>query len=144
MVSLIRRLVETESPSGDMEGSRAVTNLLETAARAIPSVGSIVRIASLNRGEHLLIRAFDNHGDGNKPTLILGHTDTVHPRGALAAHRALRTEKDRLYGPGIFDMKASCVIAIEALSYLTSPALSPLCMVRLLLLCEEDIGSPPD
>src|SRR4051812_17776298 len=80
IVSLISQLVETESPSGDVQGSRAVNDQLENIAQMIPSVSSVDRIISPNCGEHFLIRAFDRNGHGDdKTTLILGHTDTVHP-----------------------------------------------------------------
>ena len=141
VVDVIRRLVEIESPSGDVEGSRAINQLLESAARAIPSVSSVERIPSPNCGEHLLIRAFCNENGSNEPTLILGHTDTVHPRGTLTSPHGVRTEADRMYGPGIFDMKASCVIAIEALRCLSALTISPGRPVTLLLTCDEEIGS---
>lgn len=83
LVDLICRLVEIESPSGDVRGSRAAVDLLEDAARTIPSVGSIERITSPEYGEHLRIRAFGDDVKGDGATLILGHTDTVHPRGSL-------------------------------------------------------------
>ena len=40
----ICQLVETESPSGDFEGSRAVVNLLADIARTIPAISSVERI----------------------------------------------------------------------------------------------------
>jgi glutamate carboxypeptidase len=141
LVDLICRLVETESPSGDVRGSRAAVDLLEEAARTIPSVGSIERITSPEYGEHLRIRAFGDDVKGDGATLILGHTDTVHPRGSLRVERGLRAEGGRLYGPGIFDMKASCVMALEVLRCLTALALAPQRPVTLLLTCDEEIGS---
>src|SRR5262249_8516849 len=141
VVEMIRRLVEIESPSGDPQGSGEVHELLENAARPIPSIMSLERIASPNCGEHLLIRAFGNEGQDAQPTLILGHTDTVHPRGTLNGAQGLRIKDGRFYGPGIFDMKASCVIAIEALRCLTTLALGPRRPVTLLFTCDEEIGS---
>jgi len=141
VVEVISRLVQIETPSGDMQGNRAANDLLEGAARTIPSVSSIERLASAECGEHLLIRAFCQGGKSQAATLILGHTDTVHPRGTLSAARGLRRDGDRLYGPGIFDMKASCVMAIEALRCLTAAGFSPRRPVTLLLTCDEEIGS---
>ena len=141
VVEVISRLVQIETPSGDMQGNRAANDLLEGAARTIPSVSSIERLASAECGEHLLIRAFCQGGKSQAATLILGHTDTVHPRGTLSAGRGLRRDGDRLYGPGIFDMKASCVMAIEALRCLTAAGFSPRRPVALLLTCDEEIGS---
>jgi hypothetical protein len=45
-LQLTRALVETESPSGDVEGSRAVVGLLTEAARKINGVASAERIES--------------------------------------------------------------------------------------------------
>ncbi len=137
IVQAIRRLVEVESPSGDVQGSRGVNELLEGMARTITSVSSIERIDSPNCGEHLLVHAFEENANGNKPTLILGHTDTVHARGALRT----RFEQERLYGPGVFDMKASCVIAFEALRTLAALTIKPQRPVTLLFTCDEEIGS---
>jgi len=140
ILRLIYKLVETESPSGDAKGSRAVVDLLEKAARAIPSVKAIERIPSSDYGEHLCIRAFG--GDPySQNTMLLGHTDTVHPRGTLSVQQGLRAEDGRLYGPGIFDMKASCAIAIEVLHCLTALELHPQRPVTLLLTCDEETGS---
>ena len=141
IVDAIRRLVEFESPSGDVEGNRAVNDLLENVARTIPFIRSIERIASPNCGEHLLIRADSDRRPSQKSILILGHTDTVHPRGTLAAQQGLVRDGDRLYGPGIFDMKAACVVALEALRGLAALAIVPQRPVTLLLTCDEEIGS---
>lgn len=136
----IRRLVETESPSGDFEGSRAVVDLLLNTAAEIPAITSVERIPVPGYGEHLKLTAFDgNDGNGSR-TLLLGHTDTVHPRGTLRT-QGVRAEEGRLYGPGIFDMKASCVLALEALRALNVLDLPPKGPVTLLLTCDEEIGS---
>lgn len=142
MVDLICRLVEIESPSGDVQASRAVVSLLEETARTIPSINSIERLISPDYGEHLRIRAFGDNTESAGDTLILGHTDTVHPRGTLGAQHGLRREGDRLYGPGVFDMKASCVIALEVLRCLNGLAIPPQRPVTLLFTCDEETGSP--
>ncbi|HXU40187.1 MAG TPA: M20 family metallopeptidase [Blastocatellia bacterium] len=141
IVSSICRLVEIESPSGDVQGSRAAVALLEDLARTIPSVSSIERVDSPGIGEHLRIRAFCDGANSDDSTLMLGHTDTVHPRGTLSAQHGVRAEADRLYGPGIFDMKASCVIALEVLRCLAALALAPQRPLTLLLTCDEEVGS---
>jgi len=140
LLALTCALVETESPSGDKDGSSAVVSLLASAASSIPSVRSVERITAENFGEHLRIHAFTDQTQ-HRPLMILGHTDTVHPRGSLNAQRGLRAEGDRLYGPGIFDMKASCVIALEVLRCLAALALAPPRPLTLLLTCDEEVGS---
>ncbi|MCA1558271.1 MAG: M20 family metallopeptidase, partial [Acidobacteria bacterium] len=67
-------------------------------------------------------------------------TDTVHPCGTINT-RPWRTEGDRLYGPGIFDMKANCVMALEALRTCAAINFMPRREVVLLLTCDEETGS---
>src|SRR5437868_14227358 len=96
----ICKIVETESPSGDFEGSRAVVDLLVETARTISAINSVERITVPGYGQHLLIQAFGSRAEGIiGTTLLLGHTDTVHPRGTLGA-QGVRSEGGRLYGPG--------------------------------------------
>jgi glutamate carboxypeptidase len=140
MLALVRVLVETESPSGDVAGSRAVVDLLVEAAREIAGVTSIERIESPNYGEHLRVRFFAESGQGSGTTLLVGHTDTVHARGSLL-ERPWRVEGGRIYAPGIFDMKANCVLALEALRACSTLKLNPRGEVVLLLTCDEETGS---
>jgi glutamate carboxypeptidase len=140
MLALTRALVETESPSGDVEGSRAAVSLLADAAKAIGAVSSVERIESPGYGEHLRIRAFDGATDSVDAILLVGHTDTVHPRGSLM-ERPWREEDGRIYGPGIFDMKANCVMALEALRACAALGLMPRRRVVLVLTCDEETGS---
>ncbi|HKP35676.1 MAG TPA: M20/M25/M40 family metallo-hydrolase, partial [Pyrinomonadaceae bacterium] len=113
LLTFVCALVETESPSGDKEASSDVVDLLASAAGSIGVVNSVERITAEDFGEHLRISAFAGDADAS-PILILGHTDTVHPRGAIR-ERPWRTEDNRIYGPGIFDMKANCALALEIL-----------------------------
>jgi glutamate carboxypeptidase len=139
MLSLTRRIVEIESPSGDEEGSRAVVELLSEVARGIEGVTSVERLKSENYGEHLRVSAF-NDARGKGSLLIVGHTDTVHPRGSLR-ERSWREESGRIYGPGIFDMKANCSLVLESLRALSLLKITPRRPLVLLLTCDEETGS---
>jgi glutamate carboxypeptidase len=141
ILSLTRTLVETESSSGDEAGSKAVVGLLAAAASTIGAITSIERIPSENAGEHLRIRAFSSDENSSPRIVILGHTDTVWPSGTLH-ERPWREEGNRIYGPGIFDMKANCVLALEALRACDSAGTRPKSQVTLLLTCDEENGSP--
>jgi glutamate carboxypeptidase len=139
ILSLMRELVETESPSGDEAGSRAVVDLLAKAAEAARCVNSIDRVEVPNFGQHLIIRAFQEHAAAGN-LLLVGHTDTVHPRGSVA-ERPWRQEGNRIYGPGIFDMKANCALAVALLHVCDDFDLVPKCGVTLALMCDEEVGS---
>jgi len=139
VLELTRALVEAESPSGDQAGNGTVISLLETAAASIGAVASVDRIDAQEFGFHVRIAAFAGDSDA-APLVILGHTDTVHARGSLA-QRPWRVEGNRIYGPGIFDMKANCALALEALRACDAAGLPVQGPVILLLTCDEENGS---
>jgi glutamate carboxypeptidase len=141
IVSLTRALCEAESPSGDAEGSRAVVSLLEEAARGLEGFASCERsTAPDGYGEHFRLRAFVEGAREGRTLLLLGHTDTVHPRGSLR-QRPWREEGGRIYAPGVFDMKADCAVALEALRACAALGARPRRPVVLLLTCDEESGS---
>lgn len=141
ILSLTRALCEIESPSGDGEGSATVVNLLAEDARSLEGVAPVERLpAPGGYGEHLILRAFGNAPADERPLLLLGHTDTVHPRGTLA-ERPWRESEGRIYAPGVYDMKASCAVALEALRACAATGLGTRRPVVLLLTCDEESGS---
>ncbi|HKO99828.1 MAG TPA: M20 family metallopeptidase [Pyrinomonadaceae bacterium] len=137
IVAFTRALVEVESPSGDENGSKAVVSLLAAAAAGINRVTTIDRVVSEDYGEHLRLTAFGESRE--KPIIIIGHTDTVHPLGSLN-ERPWRIEGNRAYGPGVFDMKANCALALEVIRACAAMG-SPKRPVVLLLTCDEETGS---
>lgn len=137
--AFIQALVEVESPSGDEEGSRAVIDLLVQSAGRLKCVDAIERVDAPEFGQHLVIRAFQKQNAGTQ-ILLVGHTDTVHARGTLS-ERPWRRDNGRIYGPGIFDMKANCALAIEVLRTLDELNVAPSFGVSLVLTCDEEVGS---
>jgi Peptidase family M20/M25/M40 len=97
LVDLLRELVEIESPTGDTSEIQA---RMEDELRA---TGAHVEA----RGKHLYATL-----EGQEPPLLLlGHVDTVWPRRTLE-HMPFRTDGDRAYGPGVFDMKGGLVVLV--------------------------------
>jgi glutamate carboxypeptidase len=136
--AFIRSLVEVESPSGDVEGSRSVVDLLADAAGRLECVDSIERIDVPEFGQHLVIKAFQKQQAGQ--ILLVGHTDTVHSLGSLS-ERPWRVDDGKIYGPGIFDMKANCALAIEVLRILVELKATLALGITLALTCDEEVGS---
>jgi len=137
--ALIQSLVETESPSGDEQGSRAVADVLVQNANQLNCVDEIERVDAPDFGQNLVIKAFHKQNNAGQ-ILLVGHTDTVHERGSIA-ERPWRREAGRIYGPGIFDMKANCALAIEVLRALSELNVAPALGVTLVLTCDEEVGS---
>ncbi len=136
-LDLIYQIVEIESPSYDVAGSRAVVEWFARETAKISADLQIERIPAENLGEHLIIRAFPSK---LKPVLLLGHTDTVHPSGEKLRNPT-RIEKNRFYGAGVFDMKANCVLMLEILRAFYDLKVKPNCPLTILLSCDEEIGS---
>src|SRR6185503_4316612 len=139
IVLLARALVETESPSQDDIGNRKVVDLLVSAAAESGCVDSIERVDVPEFGQHLVIRAFQKQSE-RENILVVGHTDTVHSRGSLV-ECPWRVDVNRIYGPGIFDMKANCALAIGVLHALGDLGIAPNYGVILALTCDEEVGS---
>lgn len=138
LLKFIRTLVETESPSAYAEGIRKVVSLLADKAQKIQGVSSVERIESGEYGEHLRVRAFTEASSSGQ-ILIVGHTDTVHELGSW---KNLWLESDgSIFAPGIFDMKANCALALEAIRACSVLNLKPQRPVVLVLTCDEEIGS---
>ncbi len=137
--TLIRALVETESPSGDETGSCGVVSLLTQAADRIDAVSEIKRIHAPDFGHHLVLKSFAPQS-ANGQLLIVGHTDTVHARGSVAA-RPWRCESGKIYGPGVFDMKGNCALIVEVLRAMEELKLVPRYGITVALTCDEEVGS---
>lgn len=137
--TFIRALVETESPSGDVAGSRAVVDLIANAARDISPVSEIKRVEVPDFGQHVVIQAFTEHRSRGQ-ILVVGHTDTVHARGSVEL-RPWRHDGGKIYGPGIFDMKANCALIIEVLRAMTQLKIAPRFAITIVLTCDEEVGS---
>ena len=137
--SFIRALVEVESPSGDLDGSRAVVELLARTAAGLPCVDEVERVIVPDFGQHLVIKAFTQQSEAGQ-ILLVGHTDTVHSRGSLA-ERPWRVAGGRAYGPGVFDMKANCALVLEVLRTLSALELKPRFAVSIVLTSDEEVGS---
>ena len=73
--------------------------------------------------------------------LILGHADTVWPRGTVE-ERPPGIDGDRLQGPGALDMKGGLTQLVFALRALDVHSLDPPLPVYVLLSSDEEIGSP--
>ena len=71
---------------------------------------------------------------------MMVHIDTVHPIGTLE-HFPWAVEDDKIYGPGIMDMKASAAIALTAIKALRERSRLPDRRITLMFNSDEETGS---
>jgi glutamate carboxypeptidase len=137
MIEAICEIVELESPSNDAVRSAAVVNWIEAKFRELPIDFAFEHVPAEGVGTHLIVRAF--RGDG-RHIMVLGHTDTVHAVGTKSKNPT-RIDGDRLYGCGMFDMKANIILMIEAFRYFGETGTRPSRPVTIVLSCDEEVGS---
>ena len=110
MLEQLASLVEVESGSSDIEGVRACASVIDKLARELTGVEAETVEAGDGR-VHLVWRF------GASPTkvLLVGHFDTVWPRGTIARW-PFEVNGDQATGPGAFDMKGGIVQMFHALA----------------------------
>lgn len=136
MLGVIEQLVTQETPSADKPRLDAFAEFL--AGRLRGAGAAVEIIPSATRGNH--VRATFGAGDA-PPALILCHYDTVWAVGSLATH-PYRIEAGKAYGPGIFDMQSSLMLAEYALRAVTDLQLTLPRPVTVLITSDEEVGSP--
>lgn len=140
MLPGLKTWVECESPTFD---AAAVARMMDLAARDLALLGAQVEVIPGRMGYGPCVRASLPHPDrGRVPgVLVMGHLDTVHPIGTLAA-LSWRREGNRVYGPGVFDMKGGNFIAVEAIRQLIRAGIATRRPVTVLFTSDEEVGSP--
>ena len=136
MYARIRELVEVESPSEDAAAVNRAGDVTEAWIKALQ--GQLKRHKCAPYGE-LLEARFGPAKSTRGRVLLLGHLDTVWPMGTLAK-MPWREAGGKFWGPGVLDMKAGVVMALEAVAALQQ--LKLMRPVTLLLNSDEEIGSP--
>jgi len=139
--ALLKRLVETESPSHDKAAVDRVGALVAGEARRLEAQVDV--IPSQQTGDHILAYFAQGGAVGeveahNKPILLLCHMDTVFPLGTLDKF-PYREAEGRIMGPGTLDMKGGIVIALAAIEAAVPSGLKR--PVMLLCTSDEEIGS---
>jgi glutamate carboxypeptidase len=132
----LRELVEVESPSEDKAAVDRAGDLVTRWAEELG--GKVKRHKQKAFGDVLELR-FGPARSKRGRVLLLGHLDTVWPKGTLKK-MPWREVDGTLQGPGVLDMKAGVVMALEAVAVLQELELER--PMTLLLVSEEEVGSP--
>ena len=134
LIETIETLVRLESPTPD---KAAVDRCGNELARRLESIGGrVARLPRTDRGDHLLAE----FGCGTTQVLLLGHFDTVWPVGQLGRMPLVRSD-GRLYGPGVFDMKAGIGLAMLATRALLETGVALAHRIVMLWTADEETGS---
>jgi len=131
-LSRLERLARIESPSFDAQASERMAEIL---AGWWDAAGAAVRIERTAAGASL-VADLDGVGD---PLLLVGHSDTVWPHGAIEDQVPWYIDGDTVGGPGVYDMKSGLLVMLAAAERLRGRRHRS---VRVVVVCDEEVGSP--
>src|SRR5438552_734188 len=138
MIRTLESFVRAESPSTEKAAADACARLIaaEWRKRGAP----VELLEQKHRGPHLRITWAPGKTRPRSQLLVLGHYDTVYASGTLAK-MPFRTAAGRVFGPGVFDMKAGIVQALFALDAIQECGVALKKKLVFLWTSDEEIGS---
>jgi glutamate carboxypeptidase len=134
----IRGWVEIESPTAS---TAAVNRMIDRVQADLAGVPVTIERTLGRDGYADILTARSAHAGERPGILVLSHVDTVHPIGMLAGPLKFRRDGDKLYGPGIYDMKGGAYIAFAAFRDAVRAGNARL-PVTYLFTPDEEVGSP--
>lgn len=140
MIALLKVLSETESPSHDKAAVDHVGRIVAETCRKLGAQVEVVENASA--GNQVVARflpapAADHLPEGQ--ILLMHHMDTVYPLGTLA-RMPFYEKDDKIFGPGVLDMKGGIVVSLTAIAALREAGQLQR-PVTALFTSDEEIGS---
>jgi glutamate carboxypeptidase len=138
IASAIADWASIESPSYD---SFAVNQMMDVASSTMETLGATVERTPGADGYGDVVTARFNWGS-TPGILVLGHLDTVHLVGTLKESLPIRRDGDRLYGPGVMDMKGGMYLSVHALGHVLEKQSALSVPVTFMFIPDEEIGSP--
>ncbi|MCP3869042.1 MAG: M20 family metallopeptidase [Gammaproteobacteria bacterium] len=137
MLGFLEELVAIESPSRNPATQSPAFGKFGDALRDLDF--SVRRIPGQTSGGLLYARP-ESRSTGTPMQLLLGHIDTVWPVGTLT-DMPIETEKGRMKGPGVYDMKGGLTQILYALKTLRHLNLETAVTPVILVNSDEEIGS---
>lgn len=129
-----------ESPTYERD---CVDGMIGHVRRQLEALGAATENINISEEYGAALRARFGGAEGDEGgILILGHLDTVHLLGTKNDQLPIRVEGDKLYGPGVFDMKGGLYLAYYAIKKLLESGSAPRLPVTFLCIPEEEAGSP--
>jgi len=131
----LQRMVSMESPSFDKP---LVDKFVRFVGSRFQEMGGEIEYVATERfGDQMLARF---SGKSSDRILLLGHSDTVWPAGEIEK-RPFKIGDGRVFGPGVFDMKAGILLMWMAVGALSRMRGALERSVTVLLTSDEEVGS---
>jgi glutamate carboxypeptidase len=139
MVNLLKKIVNLESPSSD---KNAVDKCSAFIAKEFQKSGAkITRYPFRDMGDlHLAEYPRLKPKERKEQILILTHVDTVWPVGKIN-EMPFYISGNKVFGPGVLDMKAGLVMAITSLRAIHDLNIEPQKRIAVFMNSAEEVGS---
>jgi len=131
--------ISHETPTYEAE---AVNRLADLVQLQFETIGAVIERHPGEQGFGDTVFAHVAGEEEAPGILVLSHIDTVHPIGTAMGENKIRIDGDKLYGPGVYDMKAGAFIAHYAARHLHRRGITPKLPITFMYVPEEEIGSP--
>ncbi|UCC39102.1 MAG: M20 family metallopeptidase [Candidatus Aminicenantes bacterium] len=139
MVSLLKEIVIRESPSTD---KKAVDICSSFVAKELKKIGAkITRFPQKQTGDlYLAEYPSEFRSKEGSQLLVLTHIDTVWPVGKIK-EMPFQIKRNKVFGPGVLDMKIGLVVALFSLRYLKEMNIHPKRKIAVFINSAEEIES---
>ena len=131
--------VRIESPSND---GIAVNVMVDKVASDFEPLGMQMSRTPGRDGYGDILTIRTPWGGDGPGVLVLSHLDTVHPHGTIDDPLPIRQDGDKVYGPGIYDMKGGAFLGFYALRHLIRAGRETPLPITFMFVPEEEVGSP--
>lgn len=139
MVNLLKKLVVLESPSLDKDAVDKCSSFVVTQFKKARA--KITTYPQKKTGDfHLVEFPLKESKEAIGRLAILTHIDTVWPKGKIK-DMPFYVSGNKVFGPGVLDMKAGFVMAIFALRALNELNITPQKKISIFINSAEEIGS---
>jgi len=135
----ICRWVEIESPS---HAAAAVTRMADQVEADMRAIGATIERTPGRDGWADILTARTPWGGDGPGILVLSHIDTVHPMGFIKDVLPFKKDGDKVFGPGIYDMKGGAYLAYYAYRHLVRSGKQTPLPITFMFVPEEEVGSP--
>ena len=148
LLDTLKELTAIESGSREPEELDKIANLLAAKLRALggkvemiePTPADTVRLSDTPEKIGKMVRATFT-GTGKRKILLMGHMDTVYPKGMLS-QQPFRIDGDRAYGLGIADNRQGVAVILHSVAMLRALNFRDYGTLTVFINADEEIGSP--
>ena len=148
LLDTLKELTAIESGSREPEELDKIANLLAAKLRALggkvemiePTASDTVRLSDTPEKIGKMVRATFT-GTGKRKILLMGHMDTVYPKGMLS-QQPFRIDGDRAYGLGIADNRQGVAVILHSVAMLRALNFRDYGTLTVFINADEEIGSP--